>query len=154
MQVPSPRPPYEISTIADIPHSNSDDRYGFQLVGEWKQIRHFFAIQEFATNAFIATEAGQVIVHEHFEEPNDDQSDVGDEELYFIHSGAATVTVNGESTDVGPGSLIFIGDPSAVRSLKAKEAGTTVLTFGTNPGVRFAVSKFEEEISPPPRWSA
>jgi hypothetical protein len=48
---------------------------------------------------------------------------------------------------------MFIGDPSVVRSVTAKEAGTTILTFGTNPGVRFVVSRFEEEMSPPQRWS-
>jgi hypothetical protein len=147
------RPPYEIAYLDEIPHTKSDDRYGFQLVGEWKQIRHHFMIQEFAANAFVATDAGQEIVHEHFEEPNDDTSDVGDEELYFIFKGSATVRVDDENVDVGPGALIFIGDPSVVRSVTANEPGTTILTFGTNPGVRFAVSKFEQEMSPEPRWS-
>ena len=47
----------------------------------------------------------------------------------------------------------FIGDPFVVRSVTAKTAGTTVLTFGTNPGVDFVVSDFERSVSPPPRWS-
>jgi hypothetical protein len=153
MPAPPPRPRYEVSHLDDIPHTESDDRYGFQLVGEWKQIRHFFMIREFSANAFVATHAGQEIVHEHFEEPNDKSSEVGDEELYFVHRGSATLNVDGESFDLAAGSLIFIGDPSVVRSVTAKETGTTVLTFGTNPGVSFAVSKFESEVSPRPRWS-
>jgi hypothetical protein len=110
-------------------------------------------IREFAANAFTATEPGQEIVHEHAEEPNDDASEIGDEELYLIFKGAATIKLNDECVDVGPGTLVFVGDPSVVRSVTAKVAGTTVLTFGTNPGVRFAVSRFEQEMSPPPRWS-
>lgn len=150
---PPPRPPYEVAQLDEIPHTESDNSFGFQLVGDWKQIRHFFGIREFAANAFVATEAGQQIVHEHIEEPNDDSSDIGDEELYVIFNGHADVKLNDELIEVGPGTLIFIGDPSVVRSVTAKETGTTVLTFGTNPGVRFAVSEFEERMSPPPRWS-
>jgi hypothetical protein len=150
---PPPRPPYEVAYLDDIPHTRSDSSFGFQLVGEWKQIRHFFGVREFAVNAFVATEPEQVIVHEHFEEPNDDSSDVGDEELYFVFKGRAEVKLNDEVVEVGPGALIFVGDPSVVRSVKAKDAGTTLLTFGTNPGVRFVVSEFEQRMSPPPRWS-
>jgi hypothetical protein len=150
---PSPRPAYEVAYISDIPHTESDSSFGFQLVGKWKQIRHYFGIREFAANAFVATEPGQEIVHEHFEQPNDDSSDHGDEELYVIMSGRANVKLNDEVIEVGPGALIFVGEPSVVRSVTATEAGTTVLTFGTNPGVRFAVSEFETLMSPPARWS-
>lgn len=150
---PPPRPPYEIANIDDIPHTASDSSFGFQLVGEWKQIRHYFGIREFAANAFVASEAGQEIVHEHLEEPNDDSSDVGDEELYVVFRGRADVRVGDEVVEVGAGDLIFIGDPDVVRSVTAKEPGTTVLTFGTNPGVRFVVSEFEKRMSAPPRWS-
>jgi mannose-6-phosphate isomerase-like protein (cupin superfamily) len=153
MTTPPPRPPYEIAHLDDIPPTESDDSYGLRLAGEWKQIRHHLMIREFAANAFVATAAGQEIVHEHFERPNDATSEVGDEELYFVFKGSATVKLSDESVDVGPGALIFVGDPSVVRSVTAKEAGTIVLTFGTNPGVRFAVSSFEQEMSPPPQWS-
>jgi len=151
--VPPPRPPYEIARLDDIRNTESDDRYGFSLVGQWKQIRHHFHIQEFAANAFISTEAGQEIVHEHIEGPNDDSSDVGDEELYVIFRGSATFKANGNSYQVAEGTLIFIGDPSVTRSVTANEPETVVLTFGTNPGVRFAVSSFEQEMSPEARWA-
>jgi hypothetical protein len=55
---PPPRPRFEIARLDDIPHTETDDRYGFQLVGEWRQIRHHFMIREFSANAFVATEAG------------------------------------------------------------------------------------------------
>ena len=151
---PPPRPAYEIARLDEIPNTESDDLYGFQLVGRWKQIRHHFQIREFAANAFVSTEAGQEIVHEHAEGPNDDASDVGDEELHLIFRGSATFKANGQSHEVAEGALIFVGDPSVVRSITASQPGTIVLTFGTNPGVRFAVSKFEEEMSPEPRWTA
>jgi hypothetical protein len=147
-----PRPPYEIAHLDDVPHTPSDQSFGFQLVGEWKQLRHHFGIREFAANAFVATEPGQVIVHEHFEEPNDDSSDVGDEELYYVAKGHAIVTADGVEHDAPEGTLMFFGDPAVVREVVARTAGTTILTFGTNPGVRFVVSEFEKLMSPPPRW--
>ena len=152
MSVPPPRPPYEVAHISQIPHTETDDTYGFQLVGEWKQIRHFFAISEFAANAFVATEPDQEIVHEHFEQPNDESSDVGDEELYYVAKGAAIARLNDEEVSLTEGTFVFVGDPSVRRSITAREPGTMVLTFGTNPGVRFVVSAFEREMSPPPRW--
>ncbi|UGS38428.1 cupin domain-containing protein [Capillimicrobium parvum] len=148
-----PRPPYEVAHLTEIAHSPSGPSHSFQLVGEWKQVRHHFAITEFAANAFVATAAGQEIVHEHFERPNDDQSDIGDEELYYIASGSAVVKLDDEVRDVGEGTFVFIGDPFVVRSVTAKEPGTVVLTFGTNPGVAFAVSDFEKSVTPSPRWS-
>ena len=67
--------------------------------------------------------------------------------------GSATVRLNDETVRVGAGTFVFVGDPSVVRSFTAHEPGTTVLAFGTNPGVRFIVSRFEEDASPPARWS-
>jgi hypothetical protein len=150
---PPPRPPYEIARLEDIPLTTTDDHPRLRLVGEWRQIRHHFMIREFAANAFTSTEPDQEIVHEHFEQPNDETSAVGDEELYFVLGGSATVKLNDETVPVGPGTFVFVGDPSVVRSIITHEPGTTVLTFGTNPGVRFVVSEFERDVSPPPRWS-
>ena len=130
------RPPYEVAHLSEIPHTPTDaEAHGLAIPGEWKQIRHHFGIREFSANAFVATEAGQEIVHEHSERANDDPTRPGDEEL-----------------EAGPGTLVFVGEPRVVRSFTALEAGTTILTFGTNPGVEFVVSRFERDVSPPPRW--
>ena len=75
-------PPYEIATVAEIGATPTDDSYGFTIPGEWKQLRHHFGIREFSANAMVATEAGQTVVHEHFERANDDTTQPGDEELY------------------------------------------------------------------------
>ncbi len=143
---PRNRPPYEIAHLNSIPHTPSE------LMGEWKQIRHHFGMREFSANAFVATEPGQEIVHEHFERPNDASSDVGDEELYFVANGHAVVIAHGVEHDAPEGTLMFFGDPAVVRKVVARTAGTTILTFGTNPGVEFVVSEFEKRQSPPPRW--
>ena len=147
------RPPYEIAHLSEIPHTPTDEKaHGLAIPGEWKQIRHHFGMREFSANAFVATAAGQEIVHEHAERANDDPAQPGDEELYFVASGRARVRLGDEEREVRAGTLVFVGEPTVVRSFTALEAGTTILTFGTNPGVEFVVSRFEQSVSPLPRW--
>jgi mannose-6-phosphate isomerase-like protein (cupin superfamily) len=146
------RPDYEVAHLSEIPHTPTDGTHGLALSGEWKQIRHYFGIREFSANAFVATAAGQELVHEHAERANDDPSRPGDEELYFVASGRARVRLGAEELEVGAGTLVFVGEPRVVRSFTALEAGTTILTFGTNPGVEFVVSEFERHVSSSPRW--
>jgi mannose-6-phosphate isomerase-like protein (cupin superfamily) len=148
------RPAYEVAHLSQIPHTPTDAAaHGLAIPGEWKQIRHHFGIREFSVNAFVATEAAQEIVHEHSERANDDPSLPGDEELYFVASGRARVRLGDDEVDVDAGTLVFVGEPRVVRSFTALEAGTTILTLGTNPGVEFVVSEFERRVSPPPRWA-
>ena len=147
------RPPYEVAHLSELPHTPTDaEAHGLAIPGVWKQIRHHFGIREFSANAFVATEAGQEIVHEHSERANDDPARPGDEELYLVASGRARVRLDDEELEAGPGTLVFVGEPRVVRSFTALEPGTTILTFGTNPGVEFVVSRFEQHVSPPPRW--
>ena len=147
------RPAFEVAHLSEIAPTPTDGTHGLDLPGEWRQIRHHFGIREFSANAFVATAAGQEIVHEHSERANDDPTQPGDEELYFVASGRARVRLGDEEREVGAGTLVFVGEPGVVRGFTALEAGTTILTFGTNPGVEFVISRFERRVSPPPRWS-
>lgn len=153
MPEPPPRPRYEIAHVSEIPATPYDGSYGFEIPGDWKQLRHFFGIREFSANAMTSTEAGQQVVHEHTERANDDPTKPGDEELYVVLSGRFEVRLDDERREIGAGTFVFVGEPSTVRSFTALEPGSCVVAMGTNPGVEFVVSKFEREISPPPRWS-
>ncbi len=113
----------------------------------WRPVRRRFGIAAFGSNAYTAERAGQRVVEEHTEATN------GHEELYVVATGRATFALDGEEHDAPEGTLIFVGDPFVVRSVTATKPGTTVLTFGTNPGVEFVVSAFEQAMSPPARWS-
>lgn len=147
------RPPYEIAHVSAIPATACDDSYGFSIPGEWKQLRHFFGIREFSANAMVATAAGQEVVHEHAERANDDETKPGDEELYIVVNGRFRVRLDDERVEVGPGTFVFVGEPSTIRSFTALEAGAVVVAVGTNPGVEFVVSRFEQEMNPVPRWT-
>ena len=146
-----PRPAWEAVHLSEVPVTEIADGHGLQLAGEWRQIRAHFGIREFSVNAFVADEAGQEIVHAHVEGPNDPTHRRGGEELYLVLSGRAVAELGDERVEAPTGTLVFVGDPTTRRSFRATEAGTTVLAFGTNPGVRFVASAFEREAGRPPR---
>jgi tetratricopeptide (TPR) repeat protein len=115
----------------------------FGLAGgtRWAMVRTHFGITAFGVNAYVADEAGLEVVGEHDE--------LGErsgkhEELYFVSSGRATFTVNGDEIDAPSGTFVFVRDPAAVRSAVAKEAGTTIVIAGGKPGEAFTPSPWEK----------
>ena len=65
------------------------------------------------------------------------------EELYFVSSGRATFTVNGDEIDAPAGTFVFVRDPAAKRTAIAEEAGTTIVIVGGKPGEAFSPSPWE-----------
>src|SRR5262249_54043857 len=57
----------------------------------------------------------------------------GQEELYFVTSGAATFEIDGETVEAPTGALINV-QPSAKRKATATEDGTMILVVGGTPG--------------------
>lgn len=96
----------------------------------WHPVRHHFQIRAFGTNAYTAAEAGRDVV-----EPHDEATDDGyaHEELYFVATGRARFTIDGDTFDAPTGTYVFIPEPSSHRHAVAEEAGTTVLSFGGPP---------------------
>jgi hypothetical protein len=142
-----------VTRLSAIPPTPTAGRDDLVIPGEWRQLRRWFGMRELSANAFVATEPGQEIVHEHAERANDDPERPGGEELYVVLCGRALARLDGEEAEVGPGTCVFVGDPRVLRSFTALEAGTTVIAVGTNPGVAFVVSGFEQEAGLPPRWA-
>jgi hypothetical protein len=129
-------PRYQIARLSEIPTiARSGDR-------QWKPIRHHFGINAFGVNGFVAGSAGAELVDEHDELPGPEGGQ-RHQELYLVMSGHATFTVDGESIDAPAGTLLFLRDPSAVRSAKARDKGTVVLVVGAEPGVGYEVSAWE-----------
>ncbi len=105
----------------------------------WAMVRSHFGIGAFGVNAYVADEPG-LLISEHDE--------LGEragqhEELYFVGSGHATFTVNGDEIDAPAGTFIFVRDFAAKRGAVAKEAGTTVVVAGGKPGEAFTLSHTE-----------
>jgi hypothetical protein len=93
----------------------------------WRPVRGHFDVRAFGCNAYTAA-AGEDVV-----EPHDEAGDPGHEELYFVHSGRARFVLDGEEIVAGPGTYVFVREPSVHRQAQALEDGTTVLSFGGPP---------------------
>ena len=107
----------------------------------WAMVRTHFDIEAFGVNAYIAEEPGIRVIEEHDE--------LGEragrhEELYFVSSGRATFTVNGDEIDAPAGTFVFVRDPAAKRTAIAEEAGTTIVIVGGKPGEAFSPSPWEQ----------
>jgi tetratricopeptide (TPR) repeat protein len=106
----------------------------------WAMVRTHFDIQAFGVNAYIAEEPGIRIIEDHDELG---ERAGGHEELYFVSSGRATFTVNGDEIDAPAGTFVFVRDPAAKRTAIAEEAGTTIVIVGGRPGEAFSPSPWE-----------
>jgi tetratricopeptide (TPR) repeat protein len=122
---------YRITSLAEleIPDPFADRR--------WSQIRSFFGIESFGVNSWVADAVGTEVINEHNEE------DSGHEELYVVLSGRATFTVDGETVDGPPGTVVFVRDPTAKKKAVVEEPNTRILAVGAKRGEAFVVSGWE-----------
>jgi hypothetical protein len=93
----------------------------------WRPVRHHFGITAFGVNAWTARNAGDRIINEH------DESDDGNEELYFVLQGRAFFELDGERVDAPAGTFVF-ARPGVKRTAFAEESETTILALGGTPG--------------------
>jgi hypothetical protein len=128
-------PGYQVTHIDRIPEPGVEKEPGER---DWHAVRIHFGIQSFGVNAYKATQPG-AIVGQH------DEVDTQHEELYFVASGTATFTVDGETVEAPDGTFVYIPDPASIRSAIAHEAGTTVVCLGGRPGEAFSVSLWEQK---------
>jgi len=129
---------YKIAKLAEIPSPVPPDPDSF----EWKPIRHHLGVRAFGVNAGVAPRVGDWVVEEHTELQG---GAAGHEELYFVATGHARFSIDGEEVDAPAGTLVFVPDPTTHRSAKAHEPGTTVLYIGARRGVAFEISPWEQK---------
>jgi cupin domain len=94
----------------------------------WRPVRHALGIHAFGTNAYTASAVGQDVV-----EPHTENLELAHEELYFVASGRATFTIDGQVHDAPAGTYVFVPDPASHRHAVAAEPETIVLSFGGPP---------------------
>ena len=112
---------------------------------DWRPVRIRFGITSFGANVFSGTKGAQVII-EHRET---EESGTQHEELYFVSSGRAKFTIEGEEVDAPAGTFVYVPDPNALRSAVAEEDGTAILCLGGTPGEAFEVSAWERDYDRP-----
>jgi hypothetical protein len=102
----------------------------------WRPVRHHLGITAFGVNAWTGREAGDRIINEH------DETDDGNEELYFVMQGRARFEIDGESIDAPSGTFVFAG-PTPKRTAFAEEPGTTIIAIGAVPGKAYEARGFD-----------
>jgi len=109
-----------------------------QAVGaSWHTIRSSLGVQAFGINAWTATEDGQQVIGEH-----DEADGEGHEELYVVLTGRATFTLEGETFEAPPGTVVHVPDPTVKRGAVGA-SGTTILAIGAKRGEAFTPSPWE-----------
>ena len=65
--------------------------------------------------------------------PEHDHAEDGQEEVYVVIEGSATLEVAGESHDLGPGTMARVG-PEETRKIVPGDDGVTLIAIGATPG--------------------
>src|SRR4051812_21896840 len=147
-----PRGPEECAVTKGFQLLRLDEIDGYAEDGRprWHMIRSVLGIESFGINAWRATTAGQEIIGDHDELGSGAGRHGG---LYFVLSGRATFTVEGEPVDAPAGSLVFVKDPAMRRGAVAEEAATEILVIGGRPGAAFSVSSWERSAEALRYWT-
>jgi tetratricopeptide (TPR) repeat protein len=125
---------FRVAHISEIEISTASSN------ARWAPLRMTFDINAFGINANRATEAEQEVVGEHDEVgPRSGRH----EELYFVATGHAVFTVDGDEVDAPAGTFVFVRDPAVKRKAVAKEEGTTILAAGGERGKAFQPAPWE-----------
>jgi tetratricopeptide (TPR) repeat protein len=104
----------------------------------WRPVRRTLDIGAFGMNSYVAPNVGDDVVEEHTEQS------LGHEEVYVVLTGRATFTLDNETLDASPGTVVFVRDPNVRRHAKATEPNTTVLAVGGPRGGAYEPSAWED----------
>ena len=101
----------------------------------WKSVRHHFGITCFGVNA-VTKDAGNVLIPEH------DETESGQQELYFVHAGEVKATLDGEEVTVPAGSFVAC-EPETKRKFESTASPTTLVAIGGTPGKAYEIGPWE-----------
>ena len=104
---------YAITSLDEL-----GDGYGF------RKIRKALGVTAFGVNALVMPPGYDGFLHYH------DTQD----ELYFVHSGTARFEVDGETRELGPGSLVHVESTTPRKFSNAGDDDLVVLVVGGKDG--------------------
>jgi uncharacterized cupin superfamily protein len=81
--------------------------------------------------------------------PEHDHGPDGQEEVYAVLAGEATLTVGGEDYELEAGVFARVG-PQEARKISTGDEGARVLAIGASPGKIYEPPEFTEEGQPDP----
>ena len=95
---------------------------------DWHPLQHYFGLNTFGANLFVARDVGDELVAAH------DETGSAQQELYLVLRGAVRFTFDDENRDAAAISVAAVPDTSVRRSAVALEPGATMLAIGAPPG--------------------
>jgi quercetin dioxygenase-like cupin family protein len=120
---------WQMADVNEIPPVKED------WPATWKSVRHHFGVTGFGINA-VTKDAGNVLIPEH------DETESGQQELYFVHAGEVKATLDGEEVTVPAGSFVSC-EPEAKRKFESTASPTTLVVIGGTPGKAYTVGPWE-----------
>lgn len=109
-----------------------------EVGGRWLPLRAALGMRAFGLSAYLG-DAGENVVPRHDETGG---GAGGHEELYVVLSGRATFTVDDQSFDAPPATLVLV-ERGERREARAEEPGTVVLAAGAPVGEAYRVAAWE-----------
>jgi uncharacterized cupin superfamily protein len=82
--------------------------------------------------------------------PNHDHAEEGQEEVYTVLSGAATLLVDGQEHRLEPGVFARVG-PDTKRKIVTGDEPVELLCLGATPGRAYEPPQWSKEGAPPPQ---
>ena len=121
---------WQVDEVNEIPPVKPD------WPATWKSVRHHFGITAFGINA-VTKDAGKVLIPEH------DEAESGQQEVYFVHAGEVSATLDGEQTTVPAGGMIAV-EPAVTRKFESTATPTTLIVVGAPVGAAYEVGAWEQ----------
>jgi hypothetical protein len=138
--------PFGAALLSDVVRAiEIDPDYPDATDGEFHLVRRHFDVRAFGVNG-ITGDAGEELVEPHHEADDEVNRTDGHEELFAVMSGHAVFSVDGETLDAPAGTLVFVRDPSLIRSARATVDGTSILAVGARPGAPYELSRWERDL--------
>lgn len=120
---------WQVADVNEIPPVKED------WPQTWKSVRHHFGITCFGVDA-VTKDAGNVLIPEH------DETESGQQELYFVHAGEVKATLDGEEVTVPAGSFVAC-EPGVKRKFESAASPTTLVAIGGTPGQAYEIGPWE-----------
>ena len=108
---------YSVTSLGELPTFRDGGT-------SWAPIRQVLGIGAFGINAFGEADPGAELIEEH------DESDSRHEEVYFVVSGAAEFTIDGNVFAASAGTLVHLPDPATRRAAVSTAPDTAVICIG------------------------
>src|SRR4051794_41952986 len=84
---------WRVAGLEEIPPAKAD------WPASWKSVRHHLGVTAFGINA-VTKDAGENLIPEH------DESESGQQEVFFVHQGAVDATLDGETVRLEAGAFL------------------------------------------------